>query len=150
MRKTLIKLSLAIAATVVELLMLPHFAHAYADFIWPTQPDGISTYFSSWHPGIDIMAPCGRQVVSSKWGTVTYAGWDNTGYGNMVVVDDSIDWERYGHLSEISVWYGESVSQGQQIGLVGSTGNSTGCHLHFEVGWYGWGGAAVDPLLPLP
>ncbi len=89
---------------------------------------------------------CGTPVVSSKWGAATYAGWDNTGYGNMVTINDNIDYELYGHLQEIDVSYGQWVSQGQLIGLMGTTGRSTGYHTHLEFHWSGWDWAAVDPL----
>jgi murein DD-endopeptidase MepM/ murein hydrolase activator NlpD len=131
-------------------------AHA-SNFIWPVRGE-ITTYFSDWHPGIDIADPCGTPIKASKSGTVTYAGWDTTGYGNRIDIDDHEDYERYGHLSAFDVSTGAWVTQGQEIGLMGATGNATGCHLHLEFHWHGWGsegwglppaGNAVNPLLPL-
>jgi len=97
---------------------------------------------SSDHPGLDIGAPYGSAVGAAGTGTVTQAGW-NGGYGNSVTIDHGNGLETfYAHLSEILVSVGDLVSQLQTIGLVGSTGNSTGPHLHFGV--YK-DGVAVDP-----
>jgi murein DD-endopeptidase MepM/ murein hydrolase activator NlpD len=90
---------------------------------------------------------CGAPVVSSKLGTVS-AYWDSL-YGNVIDVNDGEDLERYAHLSSYAVNAGQWVNQGDVLGYVGSTGNSTGCHLHFEVRWSGWDWAPVDPLVPL-
>lgn len=85
------------------------------------------------HSGIDIAAPAGSRVNSMKGGTVVSAGQQG-GYGNCIVVDHGNGLTtRYAHLSSINVRPGQSVSAGQKIGGVGSTGNSTGNHLHFEV-----------------
>ena len=85
------------------------------------------------HTGIDIAAPGGTPIVASKGGEVIYAGWLG-GYGNLVVVDhgDSVV-TLYAHQSRIGVVEGQPVDQGQVVGFVGTTGNSTGNHLHFEV-----------------
>ena len=65
---------------------------------------------------------------------VVYAGWNNWGYGNVVVINHGNSWQTlYAHLSAISVGCGQSVFQGSVIGAIGSTGNSTGSHLHFEM-----------------
>lgn len=85
------------------------------------------------HKGLDIAAPRGTPVVSADDGTVILAGWVS-GYGNTVVVDHNnglVTW--YGHMSAISVKEGDSVKRGGKVGAVGSTGDSTGNHLHFEV-----------------
>ncbi len=113
-------------------------------FIWPTQSVGISQYFSWYHPGLDLPNPAEPPVVAASGGTVVYAGWDTTGYGNRIDINHGNGYlTRYGHLSHIYVTVGEQVSQGQQIGQMGSTGRSTGPHLHFEIRY---NGIAVNPL----
>jgi murein DD-endopeptidase MepM/ murein hydrolase activator NlpD len=65
---------------------------------------------------------------------VVYAGWNDYGYGNLIILDHGNGWEsRYAHLSQVNVSCGQNVGQGDVIGLMGSTGNSTGPHLHFEL-----------------
>ena len=87
----------------------------------------------SFHSGLDIVAPYGRGIVSAMDGVVVYSGWMG-GYGKTVVVDhiDGIT-TLYGHCSELAVQKGDPVYSGQLISYVGSTGRSTGSHLHFEV-----------------
>jgi murein DD-endopeptidase MepM/ murein hydrolase activator NlpD len=94
-----------------------------------------SEYGPRWgrmHQGIDQGAGTGTPVGASKAGSVIFAGWQG-GYGNLVLIDhhDGVV-TAYAHLSSIAAGSGQSVSQGQTIGNVGSTGNSTGPHLHFE------------------
>ena len=94
-----------------------------------------SEYGPRWgrmHQGIDQGASTGTPIGASKAGTVIFAGWQG-GYGNLVLVDhhDGVV-TAYAHMSSMSVSSGTSVDQGQQLGAVGSTGNSTGPHLHFE------------------
>lgn len=85
------------------------------------------------HNGADFAAPHGTDIFSTADGVVTYAGWQS-GYGNFVKIQHEFGIEtRYGHLSRIRVKKGQRVSQGQQIGDMGSTGRSTGTHLHYEV-----------------
>ncbi|HEX7998434.1 MAG TPA: M23 family metallopeptidase [Pyrinomonadaceae bacterium] len=85
------------------------------------------------HSGQDIEAPSGTPINAAASGTVTYAGWMN-GYGNLVIVDHGGGLTtRYGHQSRIEVKVGQSITRGQLLGLVGSTGRSTGPHLHYEV-----------------
>ena len=85
------------------------------------------------HTGIDIGAGYGASILAAAGGTVLRAGW-NSGYGNYIVIDHGGGIQTlYGHCSVLQVSAGQSVSRGQQIALVGSTGNSTGPHLHFEV-----------------
>lgn len=94
------------------------------------------------HKGIDIAAPMGSPVQSAKGGRVVSAGYEG-GYGNCVVIDHGNGVQtRYAHLSQINVRPGDTVQTGQQIGKVGSTGASTGPHLHFEVSQ---NGRPVDP-----
>ncbi|MEG2289172.1 MAG: peptidoglycan DD-metalloendopeptidase family protein [Clostridium sp.] len=94
------------------------------------------------HTGIDIGAPYGSAVTSLKAGTVTFAGVMN-GYGNVVVVNHGDISTLYAHNSSLSVGVGQSVAGGQQIAVVGSTGWSTGPHIHFEV--INSGGSRMDP-----
>ena len=98
------------------------------------------------HEGIDIAAPIGTPIWAAAAGTVIYAGW-LSGYGSLVLVDHGNGLATaYAHASAILVVLGQQVSQGETIALVGSTGHSTGPHLHFEVRI---NGVAVDPLLYL-
>ncbi len=95
------------------------------------------------HTGTDIGAAYGAAIVAANSGTVTLAGW-NSGYGNCVIIDHGGGRATlYAHMSSYSVSTGQRVQRGQQIGKVGSTGNSTGPHLHFEVLI---NGNAVDPM----
>ena len=104
-------------------------------FIWPTANHYVSgnDYWSG-HLAIDIAAGLGDPVWAADTGVVVFAGWSNGGYGNMVMIDHGNGWQSlYGHLSQVIAGCGQSVGQGQTIGLAGSTGNSTGPHLHFEI-----------------
>jgi len=124
-------------------------------YVWPLQ-GRLTSYFgprnlgmgtSSFHRGLDIAAPWGTAVVAARSGTVTFAGWSTQGYGNLVRIrhaDGSETW--YGHFSSIAVSVGQYVQQGAIVGRVGSTGLSTGPHLHFELHERS---RAIDPLLAL-
>ncbi len=111
-------------------------------FVWPARGRISSKYGYRVHPifrtrrmhsGLDIAAPTGTPIVSADSGRVIFAGWRG-GYGNTVIVDHGGGTSTlYGHCSRIFVKTGQSVSQGQRIAAIGSTGNSTGPHLHFEV-----------------
>jgi murein DD-endopeptidase MepM/ murein hydrolase activator NlpD len=99
----------------------------------------------SFHSGIDLGASFGTPVLAAKAGRVEFAGWGG-GYGNLVELDHGSTGTRYAHLEAIYVYQGQNVAQGQQLGLVGSTGRSTGPHLHFEImvsSGDGW--VALDP-----
>jgi len=86
------------------------------------------------HPGIDLAGAYGTPIYATADGTVMRAGWNNGGYGNLVEIDHGRGIStRYGHMSAILVQAGEHVTRGQQIGRMGSTGRSTGNHLHYEV-----------------
>ena len=118
-------------------------------FIWPVNGPVVSGYGMRWgrlHEGIDISASSGTPIWAAAAGTVIHAGWLG-GYGNLVVVDhgDGLA-TAYAHASAILVGVGQQVAQGETLSLVGSTGNSSGPHLHFEVRV---NGVAVDPLLYL-
>ena len=116
-------------------------------FVWPTS-GSVTQFFWAYHHAIDIAAWIGNPVKAADGGTVIAAGWNNTGYGNMILIDHGNGFvTRYGHLSKISVRAGSVVKQGQLIGLMGSTGNSTGPHLHFEVIY---GGVSRNPFTYLP
>jgi murein DD-endopeptidase MepM/ murein hydrolase activator NlpD len=104
--------------------------------IWPTAgPHTISgNNYSGSHLGIDITATTSTAVLASGGGVVVFAGFSQYGYGNVVQIDHMDGFATvYGHLSQINVGQCEVVGGGQVIGLAGSTGNSTGVHLHFEV-----------------
>lgn len=120
-------------------------AYVGGEFTWPTPSCyTVTSNFSPYrknpvsgiykrHTGTDIGARYGAAVVAANAGTVTLAGW-NSGYGNCVIIDHGGGKATlYGHMSSYSVSKGQSVTKGQTIGAVGSTGNSTGPHLHFEV-----------------
>ncbi|WP_434744255.1 M23 family metallopeptidase [Streptomyces sp. A-14] len=107
---------------------------------------GGSLWSSGSHSGVDFQAASGSSVVAVGAGTVVEAGWGGA-YGNNIVlrmVDGT--YTQYGHLSSIGVSVGQSVSSGQQIGLSGSTGNSTGPHLHFEARTTPDYGSDMDPV----
>ncbi len=130
-------------------------AYVGGEFAWPTPScHYITSNFSprrknpvtgiyKRHTGTDIGAAYGASVVAANSGTVTLAGW-NSGYGNCIVIDHGGGKATlYAHLSAYAVSKGQTVTKGQHIGSVGSTGNSTGPHLHFEVLI---NGVAVDPM----
>jgi murein DD-endopeptidase MepM/ murein hydrolase activator NlpD len=109
--------------------------------------DGFGPRGSSFHPGIDYPAPSGTSVRAAGHGSVTFAGWDSSGYGKLVVISHPGGvTSMYAHLSRIAVSAGQSVVAGTLLGAVGSTGLSTGPHLHFELRL---GTAAIDPLTAL-
>ena len=109
-------------------------------FGWRTDPLHGSGRF---HAGVDLAAPAGSPIRATSDGSVTSSGWAG-GYGYMVVVSHGNGVEtRYAHMSAVAVDVGRSVRQGDVIGLVGSTGRSTGPHVHYEVRI---DGRAVDPL----
>ncbi len=98
---------------------------------------------SALHSGVDMAGPIGTPIMSSADGVVVKAGWAN-GYGNLVEIDHGRGLvTRYGHLSAINVNVGQTVTQGEQVGAMGSTGRSTGSHLHYEVRI---NGNAVNPM----
>jgi murein DD-endopeptidase MepM/ murein hydrolase activator NlpD len=89
--------------------------------------------FHPGHTGVDIAVDTGTQVHSTISGKVLFAGWNDQGYGNLVIVQNGDYKTYYAHLSSIPVAAGQTVQQGEVIGLSGSTGNSTGPHVHYEV-----------------
>ncbi|MDX2232796.1 MAG: peptidoglycan DD-metalloendopeptidase family protein [Leptolyngbyaceae cyanobacterium bins.349] len=116
--------------------------------IWPTKGVLTSGYGWRWgrmHKGIDIAGPIGTPIVAAAEGRITYAGWNSGGYGYLVEIqhpDGSLT--LYAHNNRILVQVGQEVDQGQQIAEMGSTGYSTGPHLHFEV--HPTGRGAVNPM----
>ncbi|GGX36830.1 peptidase [Streptomyces malachitofuscus] len=105
-----------------------------------------SMWSSGYHTGVDFSVPTGTSLKAVGSGTVVSAGWAGA-YGNQVVIQLSDGhYAQYAHLSSLSVSAGQTVSAGQQVGLSGSTGNSTGPHLHFEIRTTPNYGSDVDPL----
>jgi murein DD-endopeptidase MepM/ murein hydrolase activator NlpD len=121
-------------------------------FSWPAAGKLTSRFGRRWgrmHKGIDIAGPVGTPINAAADGTVISAGWNSGGYGNLVELKHSDGTTtRYGHNSRISVSVGQTVRQGQQLAEMGSTGHSTGSHLHFEI--RPTGGSAVNPIAHLP
>ncbi|HLC29979.1 MAG TPA: peptidoglycan DD-metalloendopeptidase family protein [Dehalococcoidia bacterium] len=116
-------------------------------FVWPTRVP-LTTYFSGYHPGIDIAPPFGTPIYAIADGTVVEVVQLNYSYGWYIVVDHGNGWRSmYAHVSAFLVSRGERISQGQAIARVGSTGRSTGPHLHLEMYL---NGAAQNPLNYLP
>ena len=114
-------------------------AYGTGFFVWPSMNHYLSgNDFWSGHLGIDIAGPTGAPVYAADSGVVVYAGVIGGGYGNMIMIDHGNGFHTlYAHLNAIYVACGQSVVKGQGIGQVGSTGNSTGPHLHFEIRYLG-------------
>ena len=114
-----------------------------SNFIWPTS--GIITQYPVWyHTALDIANSSMPAILAADSGTVSYAGCVRYGYGCSIIIDHGNGYQTlYAHLSSIGVSVGQAVSQGQQIGVMGSTGRSTGPHLHFEIRR---GGQLLNPL----
>ncbi len=125
---------------------------SYVPSLWPASGEVSSPYGLRWggsdfHPGIDIANDYGTPIIAAASGTVTDAGWNSGGYGNMVDIDHGNGiWTRYGHAEAVVVSAGETVQKGQIIAYMGSTGFSTGPHLHYEVHV---NGELVNPILYL-
>lgn len=114
-----------------------------SSFIWPTS-GSISQYPVWYHMALDIANRAAPAIIAADSGTVTYAGCVRYGYGCHIVIDHGNGYQSlYAHLSSIGVSVGQAVSQGQNIGIMGSTGRSTGTHLHFEIRS---GGNLLNPL----
>lgn len=103
--------------------------------LWPTAARRITQYYrGSRHTGVDIAGPTGTAIYASDDGVVAISGWNRGGYGNMILVDHGNGlYTRYAHASKNLVRAGDTVKRGDVIALMGSTGRSTGPHLHFEV-----------------
>ena len=117
--------------------------------MWPARgvvssPYGLRWNGSDFHPGIDIANDMGTPITATADGTVVYAGWNAGGYGNMVDIDHGNGiMTRYAHAMQVTVRNGQYVRRGQLIAYMGSTGFSTGPHVHYEVRI---GGQAVNPI----
>jgi murein DD-endopeptidase MepM/ murein hydrolase activator NlpD len=149
--KALREQSFALAKRIAEIQGVPYaepsdITPSSAGFTWPTSGQITSGFGPRWgrmHQGLDVAAPTGRPITAAKSGKVIVAGWSG-GYGNLVVIDHGGGLSTaYAHQSRIAVKVGDPVTQGGLIGYIGSTGHSTGPHLHFEVRV---NGAARDPL----
>jgi len=119
-------------------------------FAWPTDRRYLvgKNYNARYHPGLDLGGEVGDPLYAADSGVVVYAGWNVYGYGNLVILDHGNGWHTlYAHLSQINVACGEGITQGSLVGLAGSTGRSTGPHLHFEMRYLG---VNVNPWSYLP
>jgi len=115
-----------------------------------TPVNGKYTFFQGYtaaHTGVDLAAASGTPVVSAGSGTVAFAGWNEYGYGNAIVIDHGGVFTLYAHLSSMNVSCGQVVGAGDYIGAVGSTGRSSGPHLHFEIRDSGFN--PMDPVFSL-
>ena len=116
---------------------VPEGARGTGRFQWPVLGRITQGYWYG-HRAIDIGAPTGSAVLAADGGFVSFAGWTDVGYGYLIVIDHANGFATYyAHLSNIYVFVGQAVERGQVIGAAGSTGWSTGPHLHFEVRYYG-------------
>jgi murein DD-endopeptidase MepM/ murein hydrolase activator NlpD len=115
--------------------------------VWPSTVRIVTQYYSWYHNGVDIATPWSSgmpPLFACTGGRVVRAGWDPFGLGLHVRIDHGNGYETiYGHMSRLDVGYGQKVDRGQQLGLMGSTGNSTGPHVHFMVKF---NGVAQNPL----
>lgn len=127
-------------------------AVGFGSFVWPAAKHYLSGFDYSPetnHRGIDIAGSPTEGAYAADAGVIVYAGWNDWGYGNMVVIDHGNGWQTlYAHLGSINVVCGMSVGQGAMIGLIGSTGRSSGPHLHFEMMHTEYG--KVNPWFYLP
>ncbi len=130
----------------------PRGAAQFNGYIWPAKGVFTSGFGPRWgrmHRGIDIAAPIGTPIMAAASGEVVFSGWNSGGFGNLVKIrhgDGSVTY--YAHNNRVLVRRGEYVEQGQQIAEMGSTGRSTGPHLHFEIRVGGTN--AVNPVALLP
>ena len=125
-------------------------AVGYGAFVYPSNNRYLSGFDYSTetnHSGIDLAGNEGEAVYASDAGVIVYAGWNDYGYGNMIMIDHGNGFQTlYAHLSALNVGCGQSVGQGEVIGAIGNTGRSSGAHLHFEI----MAGTKVNPWSYLP
>ncbi len=125
---------------------VPDVAQSSGMFAWPVSGVLTQGYWYG-HRAIDVGGFVGAAIRASDGGYVSFAGWTDIGYGYLVVVNHQNGYQTYyAHLSDIYVYEGQSVAMGEVIGAMGSTGNSTGPHLHFEVRYDGY---PTNPLIYL-
>lgn len=114
--------------------------------VWPVR-GRITTYYSRYHQGVDLANPWGTPVHPFASGVVVFAGWQG-GFGNCIIINHNNGFSTtYAHLGRIGVIVGQQVNTGTEIGVVGSTGNSTGPHLHFQLSQ---NGRTINPISALP
>lgn len=129
-------------------------AVGFGSFVWPAENHYLSGY--DWSPetnhrGIDVAGHEGAGVYAADAGVIVYAGWNNYGYGNMIIIDHGTGFQTlYAHLSALYVGCGQSAGQGEAIGAFGSTGRSSGAHLHFEIMTSRYGKVNPWDFLPPP
>ena len=126
---------------------VPTDARGTGAFAWPVR--GSITQWYWWgHRAIDIAAPTGSAVLATDGGYVSFVGWTDIGYGYLIIIDHANAYATYyAHLSQMYVAAGQRVERGQVIGAVGSTGNSSGPHLHLEIRY---NGLEQNPMVYLP
>ena len=126
---------------------IPTNARGTGAFVWPVSGQITQGYWWG-HRAIDIGAPIGSAVLTSDGGFVSFVGWTDIGYGYLIIIDHANGYSSYyAHLSQMYVTLGQQVNRGQVIGAVGSTGNSTGPHLHLEIRY---NGVQQNPFVYLP
>jgi murein DD-endopeptidase MepM/ murein hydrolase activator NlpD len=115
--------------------------------LYPVSPIKINQGYYFFHKAVDFGGKIGQSVKPVAAGVVAYAGWDSSGYGNLVILEHKNGFESYyAHLSKIEVQTGESVDTGIEIGQMGATGHATGTHLHLEIHQ---NGVSLNPLTVL-
>lgn len=120
-------------------------------FEWPTSSTWLSgyPYIPGLHEAIDIGGSIGNAIYAPDTGVIVYAGWNNYGYGNVIVIDHGNGWQTlYAHLNSVYFGCGQAVFQGNKIGSMGVSGNSSGPHLHFEMRSDIWGRVNPGNFLP--
>jgi len=140
------EVSVDVTRTVAKIVAPIPGVKGEGNFMWPTTGTITQKYYW-YHPAVDIANHSNPPIVAAQGGTVITAGWNGGGYGNYVIIDHGNGFETlYGHMlnNSVVVKAGDRVSQGQRLGTMGSTGRSTGTHLHFEV--RRTSGGKIDPL----
>ncbi len=120
-------------------------------FEWPISSTWLSgyPYIPGLHEAIDIGGSIGNAIYAADTGVIVYAGWNNYGYGNVIVIDHGNGWQTlYAHLNSVYFGCGQAVFQGNKIGSMGVSGNSSGPHLHFEMRSDIWGRVNPGNFLP--
>jgi murein DD-endopeptidase MepM/ murein hydrolase activator NlpD len=114
---------------------------------YPVETVRINQGYGIFHPGVDLGGPVGTSIKPIMPGVVAYAGWDNSGYGNLVILNHQNNIQSYyAHLSKIEVKTGETVNMNTEVGKMGETGHATGPHLHLEIHQ---NGVPLNPLTVL-